>query len=284
MHMPTEVRAPSMFTGLGAASRAVEDAGIAASRSEAPVLITGEAGVGKAVVARLIHDHSRRAGAPMLAVNCAGLPEVLLESVLFGHMRGSFTGAYSDKAGVFETASHSTVFLDNIGELGARMQTALLMFLDTGDIRPIGAHGTHMRSSARLIAATSRDVRAQVRSGAFDPNLWTRLSEVQIDISPLRDRATDVSPLAELFLRQHAGLCGGDTPKLSTEAIAALAAYRWPGNTRELKRVIERIALRRGDRIVGLMDLPVEISRPGGLSCNEQPARAEGSTLAPECP
>ena len=178
-----------------------------AARSDAKVLITGETGVGKEVVARQIHQRSARASGPLVTLNCAGLPDSLLESELFGHTRGSFTGAYRDKPGLLEMAPNGTVFLDEVGEMSTRMQVVLLRFLETGEIQRIGADRSHTRVNVRLITATNRDLRTQIEAGAFREDLYFRLNVIRLCIPPLRERTEDIRLLVDHFMdfysRQH---------------------------------------------------------------------------------
>jgi len=246
-----------------------------AARSDAKVLITGETGVGKEVIAKLIHQRSPRATARMVTLNCAGLPDSLLESELFGHVKGSFTGAYRDKPGLLETAPDGTVFLDEVGEMSTRMQVVLLRFLETGEIQRIGADRAHTRVNVRLITATNRNLESEIASGAFREDLYFRLNVVRLHVPPLRERLDDVLPLAHYYLswfcQQHR-LAATD---LHTDAAQALLGYRWPGNVRELRNVIERVVLKTTGRTIGLADLPSEITRTGASRAvtAEQPSR-----------
>jgi transcriptional regulator with GAF, ATPase, and Fis domain len=232
-----------------------------AARSDAKVLITGETGVGKDVVARLIHKHSTRSRAPLSTINCAGLPDTLLESELFGHVRGSFTGAFRDKAGLLELADHGTAFLDEAGEMSTRMQGMLLRFLETGEVQRVGSERSARRVNVRIIAATNRDLLQQIGAGAFREDLYYRLNVIRIHVPPLRERRDDVAELfeffASLFARQY-----GVTPRtLTPEAQGMLMAYRWPGNVRELKNVVERLAVKSPGEPVRPRDLPEECRR-----------------------
>jgi DNA-binding NtrC family response regulator len=230
-----------------------------AGRSDAKVLILGETGVGKDIVARLIHQHSMRAHAPLVTINCAGLPDSLLESELFGHIRGSFTGAYRDKAGLLETASGGTVFLDEVGEMSPRMQTVLLRFLETGEIQRIGSTRSQSRVDVRLITATNRDFQKHIASGGFREDLYYRLNVISLTIPPLRDRRDDILLLIDHFLDVYSLQHRTRRPWVTPDALAALVAYRWPGNVRELKNVIERaVILSSGDEILP-EDLPLEL-------------------------
>ena len=166
-----------------------------AARSSAKVLILGETGVGKEVVARSIHDESARRGRPFVAVNCSGIPETLLESELFGHVRGSFTGAYRDKPGVIRQAHGGTLFLDELGEMSPRMQAVLLRFTESGEMHPVGADAPAPPSDVRLITATNRDLRAQIEGGTFRQDLYYRLNVIEIRVLPLRERRDDITVL-----------------------------------------------------------------------------------------
>src|SRR5882672_3225299 len=196
---PQEVR----LIGRSAAIRAIEDEVDRAARSDAKVLITGETGVGKEVVARLIHQRSGRSSASLVTLNCAGLPDSLLESELFGHVRGSFTGAYRDKPGLLEMAPNGTVFLDEVGEMSTRMQVVLLRFLETGEIQRIGADRSHTRVNVRLITATNRDLPVQIANGVFREDLYFRLNVIRLHIPPLRERADDIPLLVNYYLDEY---------------------------------------------------------------------------------
>jgi transcriptional regulator with PAS, ATPase and Fis domain len=233
-----------------------------AARSDAKVLITGETGVGKEIVARLIHQRSARASAPLVTVNCAGLPDSLLESELFGHVRGSFTGAYRDKPGLLEMAPNGTVFLDEVGEMSTRMQVVLLRFLETGEIQRIGANRAHSRVNVRLITATNRDLQSHIASGAFREDLYFRLNVIRLCIPPLRERREDVPLLIEHFLDVYSRQHNAPRPQVSTAAMDALVAHRWPGNIRELKNVVERLVLRSTGQIIRPTDLPSDVFGP----------------------
>jgi len=232
-----------------------------AARSDAKILITGETGVGKEVVARLIHQRSTRAAAGLVTVNCAGLPDSLLESELFGHVRGSFTGAYRDKPGLLEMAPNGTLFLDEVGEMSPRMQVVLLRFLETGEIQRVGADRTHTRVNIRLVTATNRDLEAQVAAGTFREDLYFRLNVIRLRIPPLRDRLEDIPLLVKYFLHSYQGIHKTPVTDVSPEAMEALVTYRWPGNVRELRNVVERMVLKTTGPIVSVSDLPAEVRR-----------------------
>jgi DNA-binding NtrC family response regulator len=256
---PSRVR----LIGRSASMRALDDAIDRAADADGHVLLTGESGVGKHVAARLIHQRSRRAAAPVVAVNCAGLPDVLLESELFGHVRGSFPGAYRDKPGLFELAEHGTAFLDDVGAMSTRVQAALLRFLATGDIQRVGAAQAHMRVSVRLVTGTTRDLQPQMAAGLFREDLYARLQVIRLTLPPLRDRMDDIPRLVDFFLQSYADLHHGSTSVVSSETLKALVAYPWPGNVHELKQVVERLALMARESVVRLEDLPAEVIRAG---------------------
>ena len=219
-------------------------------RSDAKVLITGESGVGKEILARAIHRSSKRSQATLVSVNCAGVAESLLESELFGHTKGSFTGAFRDKPGLLETANRGTVFLDEVGEMSMRMQALLLRFLETGEIQPVGSLTPRRALDVRIISATNRGLPGQVESGAFRSDLYYRLNVVHLKIPPLRQRRDDILPLTLHFLNSLSEQQEVEVPRLSNEVLQQFVAYAWPGNVRELKNVVERIIVRHGGQVV----------------------------------
>jgi len=249
------------------------------ARSDAKVLITGESGVGKEIVARSIHTRSPRATHVFAPVNCAGLPETLLESELFGHVKGSFTGAYRDKPGKMETAHLGTVFLDEVGEMTLRMQGMLLRFLETGELQKVGADGSTRHVNVRVIAATNRDLRDLVSRGTFREDLFYRLNVIHITVPPLRERRQDIPPLVNQFLSQFAAANRTQMLTVSPEAMNALMAYSWPGNVRELENAMERLVVTlQGDRIES-DHLPVEVRTNGGAA-SMRPKRERRRTVA----
>jgi DNA-binding NtrC family response regulator len=231
----------------------------AAARTDAKVLVLGETGSGKEVVARLIHDMSSRALRSFVAVNCSGIPETLLESELFGHTRGSFTGAYRDKPGLVRQADRGTLFLDELGEMSLRMQAVLLRFAETGEIQTIGVDGVTGRSDVRLVTATNRNLRERIEQGVFREDLYFRLNIIQIHVPPLRERAEDVMLLLRHYLRRASETHRLHCPELTPDAEQLLIAYPWPGNVRELKNLAERLVVREWDRAIAAEDLPSEI-------------------------
>ena len=248
-----------LLIGSSPAINEVLDEIACASRTDAKTLITGESGVGKEVVANMIHHHSQRRGAPFVAINCAGVPDSLLESELFGHMRGSFTDAHRDKMGWFERANHGTVFLDEIGEMSSRMQAALLRFLESGEIQRVGSDHARITVDVRIVAATNRDLSARMAEKQFREDLYYRLNVIRIAIPPLRERAEDVLPLVNHFIRLSSENYRVARPVLDSEAAARLTNYGWPGNVRELKNVVERLVVRGTGGVIGAADLPREI-------------------------
>jgi DNA-binding NtrC family response regulator len=235
----------------------------AAARCDAKVLITGETGVGKEVVSRLIHQRSKRASAPLVTINCAGLQDSLLESELFGHVRGSFTGAYQDKPGLLEMAPHGTVFMDEVGEMSTRMQAVLLRFLETGEIQRVGANRAHARVNVRLIAATNRNLQAHMASGRFREDLYFRLNVIRLIVPPLRDRREDIPLFVDHYLSVYSGQHATRRLRVSQLAMDAMLRHPWPGNVRELKNVIERLVLGAGGDTIELDDLPADMLPAG---------------------
>jgi two-component system, NtrC family, response regulator AtoC len=246
--------------------------------SDAKVLITGESGVGKELVARAVHHQSLRVNAPFVAMNCAGLPETLLETELFGHVKGSFTGAYRDRPGKFELADRGSAFLDEVGEMTLRMQGLLLRFLESGELQKVGSDRSTARVNVRVIAATNRDLRHLIAEGTFREDLFYRLNVIHLIVPPLRERRSDIPALIEHFLRALDGHNGSRPRTVASDAMARLVEYAWPGNIRELQNVVERIVIKvRGD-VVTLVDLPSEIRHVGGASV--RPKRERRRTVA----
>jgi transcriptional regulator with PAS, ATPase and Fis domain len=243
--------------------------GAAASRSA--ILLTGESGVGKEVLARAVHAWSGRAAGPFVAVNCAALTPSLLESELFGHERGAFTGAIGQKRGRFELAQAGTLFMDEIGELDARLQAKLLRALQEKEFQRVG--GTcDVRVDARVVVATNRDLKAAIAERAFRKDLYYRIAVVSVRVPPLRERREDIRPLAEHLLDRFAQEVGRVDLRLGDDALAALEAHPWPGNVRELSNAIERaVALARGpfldadDLGLDAAGVPSSVARPDPL-------------------
>jgi DNA-binding NtrC family response regulator len=234
--------------------------------SDATVLILGESGTGKELVARALHQSSPRAAGPFVPVDCGALAEGVLESELFGHARGAFTGAQSARRGLFEEASGGTLFLDEIGDVGPGLQARLLRVLQEGTIRRVGTNEA-IPVDARVVAATNRDLEAAVKEGRFREDLFYRLNVVTLRIPPLRDRREDVPLLAEHFAAKHGR---GEGAAVSREARELLAAYDWPGNVRELENVIARALALNPSGVVVPADLPERVRAAGG---HPEPAR-----------
>lgn len=244
-----------------------------AAAGKVPVLIRGESGVGKEKIAHTIHQRSMRADGPWVTLNCASLPEGLLESELFGHERGAFTDAKHAKRGLLELADGGTLFLDEIGDLAPPLQPKLLRALETQRFRRLGGQ-TEIAVDVRFVAATHRDLRAMIQDGRFREDLYFRLNVAAIDIPPLRERQGDILTLAEHFLGRIAPEIGIDVPALAPDVPPLLLAYRWPGNIRELRNVMERAAILSGGELICAIHLPCELQdepAPGATSWPTDP-------------
>ena len=269
------------------------------ARSDARVLITGESGVGKDIVARAIGAASARAEAAFIPVNCAGIPETLLESELFGHVKGSFTGAYRDKPGKLEMANNGTIFLDEIGEMTLRMQGLFLRFLETGELQKVGAERIATAANVRVIAATNRNLQELITQGQFREDLFYRLNVIHLVVPPLRDRREDIPLLIDHFLQSltsdgngngsgngagngngnaHANGHGAVVRTIAPEAVAVLSQYAWPGNVRQLVNVIERLVVTGRRDVIGVEDLPMEVRTPSPIGM--RPTRDRRRTVA----
>ena len=264
----------AVYEGEGLAGRAPamielykEIARVAPSRST--VLVTGESGTGKELVARSLHKHRSRSSGPFVAVNCGALTETLLEAELFGHVRGAFTGAASDRRGMWEEAEGGTLFLDEVGEPSPAMQVKLLRALQEGEVRRVGT-SRPIRVNVRVVAATNRDLEEEVRAGRFREDLFYRLSVITLRVPPLRERRGDIPLLAEKFLRA-AAKSAGRRLRLSEAALATLITFDWPGNVRELESAVEYAALHARGAEVEPEDLPAKL----------QPSRARGANMSP---
>ncbi|HEX2339291.1 MAG TPA: sigma 54-interacting transcriptional regulator [Vicinamibacterales bacterium] len=268
--------------GVSAAMRLVHEEIDRISATDAKVLVVGETGVGKELVARSIHTGSRRADKPFVAVNCAGLPETLLESELFGHVKGSFTGAFRDKPGKLELADRGTIFLDEIGEMTLRMQGLLLRFLETGELQKVGGGHHDGRVDVRVVAATNRNLQEMIAAGTFREDLFYRLNVIHFRVPALRERREDIPALVQHFMTVYGNQNGNNgngsigangngqgangnarhgsiVKTISPEALNMLTAYSWPGNVRELENVIERLTVTGRSVDITPQDLPHEI-------------------------
>ncbi len=268
MHLVDQEKATAGFTTpvIIGASQELQRVRLLAERvagGEAKVLITGESGVGKDVIARYLHAQSKRAHQRYVALNCASFSETLLESELFGHVKGSFTGAYRDKIGKLQQAHRGTIFLDEIAEMSLRMQAMLLRFLENGEVLPVGADSMPLRVDVRVISATNRDLQDMVAKGEFREDLLYRIRVAHIHVPALRDRKDDVRPLIEHTLAR-----AGHTVRISEEAMELLERYRWPGNVRELQNIVEQTVAMTIGEVAGVQELPpVVIARqPGAAS------------------
>ena len=277
--MSTSVRqAPTHLIGDSPAMRDLKLEIEQVASSDAKVLITGDSGVGKELVAQAVHTLSARSHRPFLAVNCAGMPETLLESELFGHTKGSFTGAYRDRPGKLEMADTGTVFLDEIGEMTLRMQGLLLRFLETGELQKVGSDRNSTRVNVRVIAATNRNLREMVAHGQFREDLFYRLNVVQLVVPSLSERREDIPQLIEHFLNRFSGNGKYLARRMSPEAEDLLLNYSWPGNVRELENVVERLVVTGRNETVGPDDLPLEIRAHNGISL--RPKRERRRTVS----
>jgi DNA-binding NtrC family response regulator len=247
----------------------------AAARCDAKILITGETGTGKEVVARLVHGMSARRVRQFVPLNCAGIPESLLESSLFGHMRGSFTDAVRDRVGLLESAHKGTAFLDEIGEMTPRMQGLLLRFLETGEIQRIGSDRLDARVDVRIIAATHRDLHERTKTNEFRLDLFYRLNVVHLRTPPLRERREDIPALLDCFLTDYSNKYRMPKAVVTPQALAALTSYDWPGNVRELRNVAERIAVTRFPGAVRPEELPLDLSTHAKAVAVASPSNAD---------
>ena len=226
--------------------------------TDASVLIEGESGTGKELIARAVHSASGRRNHPFVAINCGALPEGLLESELFGHARGSFTGAIAAKRGLFEEARDGTLFLDEIGEMTPNLQVKLLRALQSGEVRRVGENRS-VKVNARIVAATNKDLKVAMKDGSFRDDLYYRLNVFPIVIPPLRERPEDILPLVEVFLKRARQKHGGKAQRLGSEAAQTLLRYPWPGNVRELEHAVERAVIMSSAAELLAEDLPPEV-------------------------
>jgi two-component system response regulator HydG len=265
---------PKIMLGESLAFKKVLDMVELAAPTEATVLITGESGVGKEMVARLIQTKSLRKDAAFIIINCAALAETLLESELFGHEKGAFTGAEKQREGRLKAGSGGTVFLDEIGETSPAFQAKLLRVLQSGEIQPLGSDHTEV-VDVRFLAATNRNLVKEVEAGRFRKDLYWRLNVVTIEVPALRERTEDIPALANFFIRQYAIKHHKEVKGLTKDALTALTAYRWPGNIRELQNTMERaVILMRGDYITA-KDMPLNMAPASDLVIDELPLNLE---------
>ena len=247
--------------------------------SDVPVLVLGESGTGKELVARALHQNGSRRAQPFVTENCSAIPETLLESTLFGHVRGAFTGAARSRAGLFSVAHQGTLFLDEIGEMSLGMQAKLLRVLETGEVRPLGSEKSQ-HVDVRIIGATQRDLEGMVRAGSFREDLFYRLNVVSVRVPPLRERRADILLLMRHFLAKHAS---AKAPSLSASAASCLETYAWPGNVRELENEARRALVMAAD-VIGVEHLSPRVQgKPQtGAPVNDLNVRARVDQLETE--
>jgi two-component system nitrogen regulation response regulator NtrX len=253
--LSAELGAEYRMIGESVAMRALRKQIAAVAPTDGRVLIYGESGTGKELVARAIHAQSRRAAAPFVEVNCAAIPEELIESELFGHVRGAFTGATAAKRGKFELADGATLFLDEVGDMSQRVQAKVLRALEEQRFSPVGSNA-QVRVDVRVIAATNKQLEIEIERGAFRPDLFYRLNVIPFEVSPLRDRLEDVPSLVEHFNEKFSRAYGKPPKKFEADAIEALQNYTWAGNVRELRNTIERVVIMHAKQKVTASDLP----------------------------
>jgi DNA-binding NtrC family response regulator len=233
--------------------------------SNSTVLIVGESGTGKELIARAIHEGSPRRDKPFMAINCAAIPETLIESELFGHEKGSFTGANAREIGIFEAANGGTVFLDEIGEMNVAMQAKLLRAIQEKEIRRVGGK-VNIGLDVRLVSATNKELEQEIKKGSFREDLFYRLNVIRVNLPPLRERGSDIKTLAEFFLEKYGKAAGITLDGISKQALKLLMNYNWPGNVRQLESVIERSILMAESNYIEPEDLPNEITSSGSLA------------------
>jgi two-component system, NtrC family, response regulator HydG len=261
------------LVGITPVALALKDQIDCAARSDAKVLITGESGTGKDVAARLIHARSRRRGYLLTTINCAGIPDSLLESELFGFRRGSFTGALRDRAGLLEKAHKGTLFMDEVAEMSLRMQGTMLRFLETGEVQPIGSEKTGHRVDVRVLTATNCNLDDHVTSRAFRLDLFYRLNVIHLHLPPLRQHSGDVAPLLNHFIDMYSQRYQTPPREVPAATLECLTRYTWPGNIRQLKNVAERLIVSGGVGPISVDELPSEIKGSG----SDEPRRPEAT-------
>jgi Nif-specific regulatory protein len=267
----------SAIIGTGNAMRRVYEMLSQVAPSDATVLISGESGTGKELVAAELHRLSKRMGAPLVKINCAALPESIIESELFGHERGAFTGAFSQRKGRFELAHRGTIFLDEIGELPPQIQVKLLRVLQEREVERVGGTST-IKVDVRLIAATNRNLEEEVKGGRFREDLYYRLNVFPLHIPPLRERKSDIVLLADHFTEKYAKKNGKLIKRISTPAIDLLTSYSWPGNVRELENCIERAVILSSDMVIHSYNLPPSLQ--SAVSTKTEPTTTLDAALS----
>ena len=266
------------IVGSSAKMRAIFETISHVSNLPANVLILGESGTGKELVARAIHQASTRAQGPFVALNCAAIPETLLESELFGYVRGAFTDARKDRRGLFQEANGGVLFLDEISEIPVNLQAKLLRAIQEKEVRPLGANQAE-KIDSRVVSASNRDLESMVREGRFRQDLYYRLNVICIDLPPLRERSEDIVPIANYFIEKFSQQTKREVEGIEPDAFRALMAYRWPGNVRELEHTIERAVLMGHGPQVTLQDLPPQIAQQHSTAMPIADALSKGYTL-----
>jgi len=243
--------------------------------TDSTILITGESGTGKELIARAIHYNSARRDKPLVVVNCAAIPEELLESELFGHVKGAFTGAVATHAGRFDSADNGTIFLDEIGDMTLKLQVKVLRVLQEQRFEPVGSTSTH-QVDVRIIAATNQDLEKAVQERRFREDLYYRLNVIPIHVPPLRERRSDIPLLLKHFIDKFSAEGGKEPPNITQEALDGLMSYAWPGNVRELENLIERLIVLKKDDMIGVKDLPPKVA---GAESQAPGVPAEGGVV-----
>lgn len=279
-HLGTASSVQDQPVAEAAASRQLLQLAQRVAQSQSTVLILGESGTGKEVLARYIHDCSPRAGGPFVAINCAAIPENMLEAMLFGHEKGAYTGAHNSAPGKFEQADGGTLLLDELSEMDIGLQAKLLRVLQEREVERLGGRKT-IKLDVRVIATSNRDLRAEVVAGRFREDLYYRLSVLPLEWAPLRDRVEDIIPLAEKLLARHARQQGRRRVSLDSSARRALLAYPWPGNVRELDNIMQRALILQQGNSIGEFDLGL-VMTTGAHS--EKPSLLDGARPAPAAP
>ena len=274
--LTAELKQECAMIGESVAMRALRKQIAVVAPTDGRVLISGESGAGKELVARAIHAQSRRAGAPFVEVNSAAIPEELIESELFGHVKGAFTGATAAKKGKFELADGATLFLDEVSDMSANVQAKVLRVLEEQRFEPVGSN-TPVNVDVRVIAATNKRLDEEIEKGAFRSDLYFRLNVIPFEVPPLRERVEDIPLLVEHF-NQHFALAYARSPKrFETKAIEAMQSYSWPGNVRELRNTVERVVIMHGKDRVGVKDLPAFVDAEPPASSYRFPSFKEAS-------
>jgi two-component system, NtrC family, nitrogen regulation response regulator NtrX len=271
-HLREELRGKSNIIGDSIPMKALRQQLALAAPTNGRVLVYGESGVGKELVAHALHDSGTRGERAFVEVNCAAIPEELIESELFGHLKGSFTGAHEDKTGKFEQADGGTLFLDEVGDMSLRTQSKVLRVIEEQRFTPVGS-GTNLTVDVRIIAATNKDLPGEIQKGNFREDLFYRLNVITIELPPLRQRKEDIPLLVDFFLKKYAEENGRSVPRVTTEALRPLMAYSWPGNVRELENVIERAVVLSNGTDISVDLLPDSmLGRGSSFSMHDPPA------------